>query len=121
MTDPRLVLFLRARCGATHAGIPGRQHHGRVVRRRPSLRVARPVAAPLSDARAAWRFRPDRRASADAGLWNRNLEISGAPFVVLMGGERLHPVERAWCESDPSHFLPVYLTPKCAVYRVTEP
>jgi hypothetical protein len=80
-----------------------------------------PVAAPLSEAREPWRFRPDRRASADAGLWKRNLEISGAPFVVLMSGERLNVVERAWCESDPSHFVPVYLTPTCAVYRVTEP
>jgi len=80
-----------------------------------------PVAAPLSDTRTAWRFRPDRRANADAGLWKRNLRISGAPYVVLLSGERLHMVERAWCESDPSHFVPVYLTPSCAVYRVTEP
>lgn len=76
--------------------------------------------APLSDTRAAWRFRPDRRTSADAGLWKRNLGISGAPFVVLLSGERLNLVERAWCESDPFHFVPVYLTPRCAVYRVTE-
>jgi hypothetical protein len=80
-----------------------------------------PVAAPLSDTRAAWRFRPDQRTSADAGVWKRNLGVSGAPFVVLLGGERTHLVEQDWCESDPSHFMPMYVTPRCAVYRVTEP
>jgi hypothetical protein len=77
-----------------------------------------PVGYPLANARALWRFAPDVRERASAELWRRNLKESGAPFVVLVSGERFKPVERDWCASDTAHFTPVYVTAQRAVYRV---
>ena len=90
--------------------------YGREMKGRPEYV---PIGYPLARARELWHFAPDQRASADAGLWMRNLRESGAPFVVLVTGERLRPIEREWCEHDPAHFAPVYVTAQQAVYRVT--
>ena len=91
--------------------------YGRELKGRPEYV---PVGYSLADGRALWRFAPDLRARADAALWMRNLRQSGAAFVVLVTGEQLRPVERTWCENDPTHFAPVYVTPQRAVFRVTE-
>jgi hypothetical protein len=89
--------------------------YGRELRGRPEYV---PVGYPLAEARSRWRFAPDLRERADATLWRRNLRESGAPFVVLVSGEQMRPIERSWCERDPGHFQPVYVTGRRAVYRV---
>jgi hypothetical protein len=90
--------------------------YGRELNGRPEYV---PVGTALATTRDLWRFAPDSRAQPDAALWMRNLKASGAPFVVLITGKRLQPVERSWCERDPAHFAPVYITADRAVYRVT--
>jgi hypothetical protein len=92
--------------------------YGRDLRGRPEYV---PVGSSLSDARSPWRYAPDPRDRADSSLWMRNLRASGAPFIVLVTGARLHPIERTWCERDRAEFTPVYVTARRAVYRIRPP